>query len=52
MYRGHFSYHVYTFLGLFLPKMAVFGLKTMVVMTSKKYCFTIVPTLETLCFSQ
>ena len=52
MYRGHFSYHVYTFLGLFWPKMAVFGLKTMSVLTPKKYCFTIVPTLETLCFSQ
>ena len=51
MYRGRFSYVVYTFLRLFLPKMAVFGLKTMLVMTAKKYCFTIVPTLETVCFS-
>ena len=52
MYRGRYLYIVYTFLRLFWPKIAVFCLKTMVVITSKKYCFTIVPTLETLCFSQ
>ena len=52
MYRGRFPYHVYTFSGLFWLKNAVFGLKMTSVLTSKKYCFTIVPTLETLCFSQ